>query len=650
MFDRLFAPIAIGPVTVRNRILSTGHATGYAEDGQPGDRELAYNVAKARGGAGLIVFGGTTSVHRQSPARGLHLIANRDDSIIPAYRRLADAVHSEGATLFTQLTHYGRHSHSDTEDWLPLVAPSQVPGRFRRELPHELDVDAIGEIVVAFGQAARRCREGGLDGVELSASHNHLLDQFWSPRTNRRDDAYGGSRERRVRFSLEVLAEVRSAVGRDYPVGIRMSADERVADGLGTDDLRWIAEAIAASRLVDFLDVTGGSAETNRALAEMTPDASFPTATHATAVAAVRAAVDVPVFYAGRVIDPRQAETLLADGVCDMVGMTRALIADPELPAKARAGRVASIRPCVGANVCIDRLYGGGDVICVHNPATGRERALGPIARSATRRRVLVVGAGPAGLESARVAALRGHEVVLVEAGEQPGGQLLALARTPGYEDFGGIVRWLVDEVRGAGVDVRTATTASVASVQALAADAVIVATGARPWRPDVPGIDQPHVATAEDVLLGASRGRNAVVIADGGPGRAATSAALRVLADGADVELVTPLRHVDDGLGDTTFPVVYERLLAEGARMTPGLRLTAIVASGVELTCVHTGRTERRTGIDLVVLATGTRSDDRLHRDLLTAGIAATLVGDAVAPRGTHFAILEGTRAARGL
>ena len=278
----------------------------------------------------------------------------------------------------------------------------------------------------------------------------------------------------------------------------------------------------------------------------MTPDASFPTATHAAAVAAICAAVDVPVFYAGRVIDPRQAETLLAEGACDMVGMTRALIADPELPAKARAGRVASIRPCVGANVCIDRLYAGGDVICVHNAATGRERALGPVARAATSRRVVVVGAGPAGLESARVAALRGHEVVLLEAGEQPGGQLLALARTPGYEtSAGSSAGWSRGQRRRRrcpdGEDP------SVRPCRRWPPDAVIVATGARPSRPDVPGIDQPGVASAEDVLLARSggqrrrdRGRRPRPRRD--LGGAAPARGRR------HVEIVTPLRHVTTG------------------------------------------------------------------------------------------------------
>jgi N,N-dimethylglycine/sarcosine dehydrogenase len=648
VLERLFAPIAVGTVTIRNRILSTGHATGYAEDGQPGDRQVAYDVAKAAGGAGLIVFGGATSVHRQSPARGLHLIANRDETIVPAYQRLADAVHAEGAAVFTQLTHYGRHSHSDTEDWLPLVAPSQVPGRFRRELPHELEPEIMREIVVAFGQAVRRCRAGGLDGVELSASHNHLIDQFWSPRTNRRDDAYGGSFEGRLRFTFEVLEEIRHVVGGEYPLGIRMSADERVPDGLDRDELRRIAEAIAASGLVDFLDVTGGSAETNRALAEMTPDATFPTATHAAAVQAVRAAVDVPVFYAGRVVDPRQAEQLLADGVCDMVGMTRAMIADPELPAKARAGRFEAIRPCVGANVCIDRLYAGGDVICIHSPATGRERELGSLTPAAVRRRVVVVGGGPAGLEAARVAALRGHEVILLEAADEPGGQLRAMAGAPGYTDFAGIAGWLVAQGRDAGAELRFGTRASLALVAELAPDHVVIATGARPFRPDVPGVDQRNVAMALDVLLGAAHGRRALVIADGGPGRAATSSALRLLAEGAEVEIATPLRHVDDGLGDTTYPVVYERLIGGGATMTPGVRLAAFDGNRVELECVHTGRRDNRSGVDLLVLATGTRSDDRLYRELRAAGVAATLVGDAVAPRGMHAALLEATRAAR--
>src|SRR6266550_4085542 len=400
----LFSPTRVGPLTLKNRIYSSGHAEAMAEGGRPGDRLTRYHEVKAQGGCALTIFGGSSSVHPSSPAAAWKQIANHDDSIIPAYRAIADAVHQHGCLVFTQLTHLGRRAQADGEEASVLLAPSQIPERVHREVPHELEPEQIAELIRAFGEAARRCRDGGLDGVEISMAHNHLIDQFWSLVFNERLDEYGGSLDNRMRFGLEVLAEIRRRAGRDFVVGARISGDEFSPGGLTAEDMAAIARRLAASRLVDFLSVIGGGAHTYTLQASAVPNMSFAPAVFVPLAAAIKsAAPGLPIFHASRIVDPLHADRLVAAGQIDVVGMTRALIADPELPRKACEGRLDDIRRCVGANEgCIDRIYQGKAVTCVQNPATGREGELGDIRPAPKAKHVVVVGGGVAGLEAAR--------------------------------------------------------------------------------------------------------------------------------------------------------------------------------------------------------------------------------------------------------
>src|SRR5438067_3369711 len=420
----LFTPIQVGALTLENRIYSSGHAEAMADGGRPTERLRRYHEAKARGGCALTIFGGSSSVHPSSPAAAWKQIANHDDSIVPAYRALADAVHRHDCLVFTQLTHLGRRAQSDPEAGHVLLAPSQIPERVHREVPHELEPEQIAELARAFGEATRRCRDGGLGGVEISMAHNQLIDQFWSPVFNERLDEYGGSLDNRMRFGLEVLTEIRRRAGRDFVVGARISGDEHSPGGLGAADMAVIARRLAASGLVDFLSVIGGGAHTYTLQASAVPNMSFAPAVFVPLAAAIKnAAPGMPILHASRIVDPVHADRLVAGGEIDVVGMTRALIADPELPRKAREGGLDDIRRCVGANEgCIDRIYQGKAVTCVQNPVTGREGELGDLRRTATPKRVVVVGGGVAGLEAARVAALRGCDVVLLETTAEPGG------------------------------------------------------------------------------------------------------------------------------------------------------------------------------------------------------------------------------------
>src|SRR5712691_2279236 len=651
-FRSLFTPIRVGSVTLKNRIYSSGHAEAMAEGGRPTARLARYHEAKAQGGCALTIFGGSTSVHPSSPAAAWRQIANHDDSIIPHYREMADAIHRHGCLLFTQLTHLGRRAQSDTEAWHVLLAPSPVPEPVHREVPHELEPEQIAMLVRAFGDAARRCREGGLDGVELSMAHNHLIDQFWSPLFNRRADQYGGSLDNRLRFALDVLGEVRRQVGSGFVVGARISGDELTRGGLTADDMAEIARRLAASGLVDFLSIIGGGAHTYQLQAAAVPNMSFPRGIYVHLAAAIKRAVPgMPILHASRIVEPIHAERLLDEGLVDVVGMTRALIADPELPRKSREGRLDDIHTCVGANEgCIDRIYQGKAVTCVQNPATGREGELGDVRPAATAKRVVVVGGGVAGLEAARVAALRGHRVVLVEKDAQLGGQVLLAARAPARADYAGIVRFLVNQVKKLGVEIRLGVEAGAAGVLAERPDAVVIATGSHPYVPLLPGADGKHVVTDRDVLADSARvGANVVVVDDVHTQQALSTAEL-LLDQGKRVEIVSPLFYVGQDVGITSIAPLYARLFAKGAVLTPHTELRAIEGSAVVVANVHAGAERRIESVDTVVLAMGSRSTDGLYRALKGRVPELHAVGDCVAPRGVHQAILDGTHAGRAI
>ncbi|HEU5195597.1 MAG TPA: FAD-dependent oxidoreductase, partial [Methylomirabilota bacterium] len=463
---------------------------------------------------------------------------------------------------------------------------------------------------------------------------------------------YGGSLENRLRFSMEVLAEIRRQVGRDFVVGARISGDERTPGGLTADDMVEIARRLAGSGLLDFLSIIGGAAHDYALQAAAIPNMSFGAGVYLPLAAAVKRAVpSMPVLHASRIVDPLHADRIVLAGDVDVVGMTRALIADPDLPRKAREGRFDDIRTCVGANEgCIDRIYLGKAVSCVQNPATGREAELGEVRPAAAPTRLVVVGGGVAGLEAARIAALRGCRVVLLEKTGELGGQVLLAARAPARAEYAGIARYLAAQVRKLGVDVRLGVEATAELVVSERPDAVIVATGSHPYVPPVPGSDGKHVVTDRDVLAGETTVGASIVVVDDVHTEEALSTAELLLDQGRRVEVISPLFYVGQDVGITSVAPLYARLYGKGVVLTPCTELRAIEGTTVIVANVFSGAERRIEPVGTVVLAAGSRSTDTLYRALRGQVARLYAVGDCVAPRGVHQAILDGTRAARAL
>ncbi len=669
--DPLLDPFTLKGLTLRNRIMSTAHAPAYVEDGWPRERYQRYHEEKAKGGIALTIFGGSSNVAPDSPSV-FGQIDIGDDGIIPVLRSFAERIHRHGAALMCQLTHMGRRTTWNAGDWLPTIAPSRVREPAHRSFPKEMDRDDIDRVVRAFGAAARRCREGGLDGCEVLA-HGHLVDQFWTPLVNRRTDGYGGSLENRMRFSLEVLEEIRRQVGDDFIVGIRMAATERAPGGLGPEDCLEIARRLEASGLVDYLNLNSGHIETDLALANMMPGMVYPLAPFLDHLALIRREVGLPIFHACRVNDAATARHAIREGILDMVGMTRAHMADPHIAAKIREGREDRIRPCVGAGYCIDRIYEGGEALCLHNPATGREATMPHVVAPSDgpRKTVVVVGGGPAGLEAARVSAARGHRVVLFEATGRLGGQVVLAARAPWRGDLIGIVQWLEAEIGHLGVEVRTGVLAEPADVLGERPDIVVVATGGVPDTECVEGGEL--CASVWDILGGTVPVADRVLLFDDNGQHQGPSCAEFMAEAGASVEIVTPDRMVAAEMGAINYPIYLTRLHRHGVRMTPDTRLLSVRRSGNGLTAVlrneYSGETAERV-VDQVVVEHGTLPADGLFRELAPGslnrgaldydrllrnepqetspvedGYYLFRVGDAVASRNIHAAIYDSLR-----
>ncbi len=672
--DPLLQPFQLKHLTLKNRVMSTSHEPAYSEDGMPKERYRLYHAEKAKGGMALTMTAGSAIVARDSPAAFGNLSAYRDE-IVPWLAELADACHEHDCKVMIQLTHLGRRTGWNKADWLPVLSASPVREAAHRSFPKQAEDWDIERIVADYASAAQRCQAAGLDGIEFEA-YGHLMDGFWSPATNHRTDEFGGSLDNRLRFTRLVLDAVRKAVGERFVVGVRMVADEDFAAGLSRQEGVEIACRLAASGKVDFLNIIRGSIETDAALTKVIPITGMRSAPHLDFAGEVRAATKFPVFHAARIQDVATARHAIAAGKLDMVGMTRAHIADPHIMLKVMQGREHEIRPCVGATYCLDRIYEGGEALCVHNAATGREATIPHvIGRSeGAPKRVVVVGAGPGGLEAARVAAAQGHAVTVLEAADKAGGQVRLAAQNPRRKELIGIVDWRLAELERLGADIRYNVWAEADDVLALGPDVVIVATGGFPQNPPLEaGGDL--VTSSWDIVSGAVKPAETVMLYDDNGGHQGMTAAEIVANAGARLELVSPERFFAPEMGGMNHVPYMRAFHDKGVLITINTRLKSVRRDGNQLVATLGSdfsdgwSAERR--VDQVVVEHGTSANDELYHALKplskNAGAvdyealvgqgpvfpqkrpegAFTLlrIGDAVAARNIHAAVYDGIR-----
>jgi mycofactocin system FadH/OYE family oxidoreductase 2 len=660
-FPHLLSPARIGAVEVRNRIVASAHGTALPTERRPNRRLAVYHAARAKGGVGLIILE-NSRVHPTGRGASFALDGWPEENI-PHYRMLADAVHEHGAKIFAQLHHPGRNANS-LDTLLPVWAPSGIPIPWANpsgsnELPHEMTREEIAELLGWWVRCALNMKRAGMDGVEIHAAHGFLLCQFLSPVTNRRNDEYGGSVENRARFTLEVARAVRDAVGREFAVGVRLSADELIPGGLELGEVLRVAQWLEASGHVDFLNISHSVEYAAYSLSQQVADMSWPQGAYVHLAEGIKKATcGIPVFAVCRIVDPAMAERILADGKADMVCMTRAHLADPEIGRKLKEGRAADIRPCIGCNqgCCGRALIVGKPIGCALNAEAGREEELGELPPAVAAKNVLVVGGGPAGLEAARVAALRGHRVTLFERGARLGGQINTLVRAPHREEFGNATRWLERQVRQLGVEIRLETEFTLEALPR-GTQAIIVATGSAPQAEDIPGIGDagaPPRATVYDVLEGrtrVARGQRVVLLDSEGSYRAAGTS--EFLADcGAQVHHVTGAVTVGKALHLVIQTPLLFRLRAKAVQFWLEREVDRVRGTSVLLRQVHGGEGGVIENVDLIVTASPHRPMDGLFLSLKRVGVVDELfaAGDCVAPRSCLEAIREGYAVARAL
>ena len=645
-FPLLFTPYRLGKHTLQGRIVVTGHAANFYDERKLPTEDYAYYLReRARGGAGMVTLG-SCAVHPTSTGYFL----NVDDSIIPRYRLIADLVHESPVPVIAQLTHGGRRAGEAQRelldgDWL-TVAPSAVPTTafsYFQTMPHEMSIAEVEEIVAAFGSAARRVREGGLDGVEVIVGYGALISQFLHDQSNRRTDRYGGATlEDRMTFLYEVLGAARDALGPELILGVRIS-DDLVGYSIDYEDLKTIAPRLEATGLLDYINVWVSAFPDEAATRSHWPPYYYAPGEFAWRPAGIKELVDLPVIGIGRINTPALAEQMLREGKMDLVGMVRELIADPHFPNKARAGRTDDIRMCVACNQsCTGRQAMHLPITCIYNPVTGHEKRWADPGLAEVSKRVVVIGGGPAGMEVARVAAERGHSVVLFERSDRLGGQVKLAMRTPNRESFEEIILFFENQLDKLGVDVRLGADADVASVLAENPDVAIVATGSTPYVPEIPGASGANVTTVGDVLSGADVGDHVVIIDTQGTPPGCTVAEL--LADqGKRVEVVTGFKWVGTEITPAVWHHLYERLIQKGVTMSPLTGVSRIGEDSLDVYHVVDPSTTRTIeSVDTIVMAAGGQADATLYHLLEGKVAEVCAVGDCAQPRDIEMATYQ--------
>jgi N-methyl-L-proline demethylase len=673
--DPLLQPYQLKHLRLKNRIITTSHEPAYPEDGMPKDKYRAYHVERAKGGIAMTMTAGSAAVSKDSPPVFNNVLAYKDE-VVGWLKKLTDEVHSHDCAVMIQLTHLGRRTGWNKGEWLPVVSPSHEREASHRAFPKVVEDWDIARIITDFGDAAERMKAAGMDGIELEA-YGHLLDQFISPATNHLDAPYGGSLENRMQFLFDTLREIRKRVGDEFLVGVRYTGDETMPGGTTKTDGMAISHALKNSGLVDFLNVVRGHIDTDPAMTDLIPIQGMKASPHLDFAGEIRSATQFPTFHAARISDVATARHAIATGKVDMIGMTRAHMADPHIVRKITEGREHDIRPCVGATYCLDRIYQGGEAFCIHNPATGRELKMPhEIAQAATRKKVVVVGAGPAGLEAARVSAERGHDVTVFEAANEAGGQIRLTARSKRRSEMIGIIDWRLAQCVAKGVRFNFNSFAGIDDImQVLSGErgVVVIATGGLPHK-DVLKTGNDLVCSAWDILSGDVKPGSNVLLFDDAGDHSGLMAAEVLAAAGAKVEVMTPDRSfAPDVMGMNLVP--YMRSLQKlDVTFTVTYRLEDVVREGNQLRALigsDYGGVRKERLFDQVVINHGTRPLDELYFELkpratnlgevqydrLIEGKPQDLVknpdgrfdlyriGDAVSARNTHAAIYDALR-----
>lgn len=673
--DPLLQPYQLKHLTLRNRIMTTSHEPAYPEDGMPKGRYTAYHAERAKAGVALAMTAGSAAVSKDSPPVFNNILAYKDE-VVPHIKRLTDACHDHGCAVMIQLTHLGRRTRWDKGDWLPSISSTMHREPAHRAFPKRAEDWDIERIITDFADATERMKEGGMDGIELQV-YGHLLDQFWSPLTNDLEGPYGGQTlDSRMQLLMDVLGGIRKRVGNEFIIGLRYTADEAEAGGITAAEGIEISKKLANSGMVDFLNVIRGRIHTDPAMTDVIPVQGMKNAPHLDFAGAVKAATGMPTFHAAKIPDVATARHAIAAGLLDMVGMTRAHMADPHVVKKIMEGREDDIRPCVGATYCLDRIYQGGMALCIHNPATGREETMPhAIPPAETLKKVVVIGAGPAGLEAARVAAERGHHVTVFEAQPDPGGQVRLTAQNPRRREMISIIDWRMAQCAARDVAFHFNTWAEVADVTALNPDVVIVATGGMPNT----GLfedraDQPLVVSSWDIISGEVKPGQDVLIFDEAGDHAGLMAAEVAAKAGAHVEVMTPDRSFAPEVMAMNLVPYMRALQDKDVTFTVTRRLKAVQKDGNRLKATigtdYSDYTSEKT-YDQIVVNYGTLPLDDLYfalkplssnggavdHDALTQGRPQDVtrnakgsfqlfrIGDAVSARNTHAAIYDALR-----
>jgi 2,4-dienoyl-CoA reductase-like NADH-dependent reductase (Old Yellow Enzyme family)/thioredoxin reductase len=672
--DPLLQPFQLKHLTLKNRIMSTAHEPAYHENGMPAERYRLYHIEKAKGGIAMTMTAGSAVVAEDSPPAFGNLLAYKDE-IVPHLKKLADGCHDYGCAVMMQITHLGRRTNWNKGDWLPVVSASMVREPAHRAFPKVMEDFDFERIVKNYADAAERMKEGGLDGIEYEC-YGHLMDAFWSPATNKRDDEWGGSLDNRMRFPLMVIDAVRKRVGPEFIVGVRMSLDEDWDEGYKRDEGFEIARRVVATGQIDFLNVIRGYIEHDAPLQKVIPIGGMPSAPHLDFAGEVRAQTKFPVFHAARIADVATARHAVASGKLDMVGMTRAHLADPHIVKKIMAGREADIRPCVGATYCIDRLFEGNDTLCLHNPATGREATIPheiPRAKG-KKKKIAIVGAGPAGLEAARVAGERGHKVVLFEAADEPGGQLLLATRLKRRSELKGVIDWRMAQCERLGIDMRFNTYAEEDDVLSEEPDVIVIATGGVPSElPLAHGHDL--VTTSWEIIAGDTKpAREVLLFDDNGGNHPGMMAAEMIAESGAKLELVSPERFFAPDLGGLNHVSYMRAFQNHDVVITIATKLRSVARKGNRLITTLSSEYTKKTWtreVDQVVVEFATKPADELyfqlkpssrnngeldHKALIfgqpqkvvrnkSGAFQLFRIGDAVAARNVHAGMYDAVR-----